>query len=170
PDGDREHAAEPLPEARAPLLVAVDEHLGVAPRPEAVAGALELVHQLAVVVDLAVLDDDDAAVLVRDWLVAPGQVDDRGPSRRDPDQLVDVHALRVRPPVVERLRHAAEPIRVDRATCGRDPADPAHGAAGYSGGTAAERLGDDPERGDDDRAQVEPHRAVGDPFEVVGEL
>ena len=60
PDRDGEHAAQPLPQPRAPLLVAVHEHLGVAAAAEPVPGPLELVHQLAVVVDLAVLDDDDA--------------------------------------------------------------------------------------------------------------
>ena len=83
PDGDREHAAQPLPQARPPFLVAVREHLGVAMRAEPVTGAFELVLELAVVVDLAVLDDDDGAVLVRDRLVAAGQVDDREPARRD---------------------------------------------------------------------------------------
>ena len=43
------------------------------------------------------------------------------------DRAVDVHALRVRAAMVERPGHRAEPIRVDRATRGRDPADPAHG-------------------------------------------
>ena len=43
PDRDREHAAQPLGERQAPLLVRVRDHLGVAVRAEAVAGARELV-------------------------------------------------------------------------------------------------------------------------------
>ena len=39
--------------------------------------ALQLGPQLAVIVDLAVLDDDDAAVLVGERLVAAVEVDDR---------------------------------------------------------------------------------------------
>ena len=70
PDRDREHPAQPLREPEAPLLVGVDERLGVGARPEAVPRALELACQLAVVVDLAVLDDGARAVLVRDRLVA----------------------------------------------------------------------------------------------------
>ena len=127
PHGDGEHAAQPLPEARAPLFVAVHEHLGVAARAEAVACALELVHQLAVVVDLAVLDDGDGPVLVRDRLVAARQVDDRKAARRDPDGAVDVRALRVGAAVVERLRHPPQPLGVDRATARGDSANPAHG-------------------------------------------
>ena len=76
-------------EALAVLLVEVDEHLGVAARREAVPGALELVPQLAVVVDLAVLDDGDPAVLVGDRLVAGREVDDREPPGREPDRAFD---------------------------------------------------------------------------------
>ena len=70
PDRDREHPAQPLGEAEPVLLVEVDERLGVAARAELVPGALELAAELRVVVDLAVLDDDAASVLVRDRLVA----------------------------------------------------------------------------------------------------
>ena len=126
PDRDREHSTQPLPQLRTPLLVAVHEHFGVAARAEAVAGALELVHQLAVVVDLAVLHDDDGAVLVRDRLIAAGEVDDREPPRRDSDRPVDMRPLGVGAPVVERGGHPAEPFRVDGSASGRDPADPAH--------------------------------------------
>ncbi len=130
PDGDREHAAQALPEPVAPLLVAVDEHLGVGARAERVARRLELAHQLAVVVDLAVLDDDDRAVLVRDRLVAAVEVDDREPPCGDSDSLADVHALRVGAAVIERGRHRAEPVRIDSPARARDPADPAHDGLG----------------------------------------
>ena len=63
------------------LLVEVDEDLGVAVgcgsggRADSSVGAERLV-----VVDLAVEDDLDRAVLVADRLVAAGQVDDRQPA------------------------------------------------------------------------------------------
>ena len=59
PDRNREHPAQPVCEALAVLFVEMDEHLGVAARREPVPRALEVVAQLAVVVDLAVLDDGD---------------------------------------------------------------------------------------------------------------
>ena len=59
PERDREHPAQPAGEVEPFLLVEVDEHLRVAVGAEAVAGALELGAQLAVVVELAVLDDVD---------------------------------------------------------------------------------------------------------------
>ena len=126
PDRDREHPAQPLPEARAPLLVAVREHFGVAAGAKDVPGTPEVVPQLAVVVDLAVLDDDDRAVLVRDRLVAARQVDDREPAGGDADALVRVHALGVGAAMEERLRHRTQPVDVERRVRGRDPADPAH--------------------------------------------
>ena len=96
PDRDGEHPAQPLGEAGAVLLVEMDERLGVGVGAEGVAGARELVAQLGVVVDLAVLDDDDGAVLVRDRLVAAGEVDDREAPRAERDLAVDVLAARCR--------------------------------------------------------------------------
>ena len=58
PDRQGEHPAQPLEEGVAVLLVEVDEHLGVGGGGEAVSPPLQLSAQLAVVVDLAVLDDD----------------------------------------------------------------------------------------------------------------
>ncbi len=126
---DCEHAAQALPEARPPFLVPVDKHLGVAACPERMAGALEFVLELAVVVELAVLHDDDGPVLVRDRLVAAGQVDDRKSARSDSDGSVDVHAFGVGAAVDERRGHPAEPLAVDGAAAGSDPADPAHGGS-----------------------------------------
>ena len=89
------------------------------------AGPLELVPQLAVVVELAVLDDGDAAVLVRDRLVAGREVDDREPTRCEPHAVVEEGAVRVGPAVDERPAHRRELIGIDGAA-GRDSADPAH--------------------------------------------
>ena len=124
PDRDGEHAAQPRREPGSPLLVRVDEHLGVRPRREAMAGARELAGQLAVVVDLAVLDDRRGAVLVRDRLIARLEVDDREPPRREARSAVHEHALGVRPAVHERRptwrradrgRRGPEPRRLRRS-------------------------------------------------------
>jgi hypothetical protein len=73
-----------------------------------VAGALELSPQLRVVVDLAVLDDDAASVLVRDRLVAVLEVDDREAARREGDGAVDVLAVTVGAAVDEQVAHRAQ--------------------------------------------------------------
>ena len=98
------------------------EHLGVAVRAKPVAGALELAAQLLVVVDLAVLDDGDRAVLVRERLVARLEVDDREPARGEADVAVDERAVGVGAAVDERRAHLVQTARV-----ADDPADSAHG-------------------------------------------
>jgi hypothetical protein len=85
------------------------------------------VCELAVVVELAVLHDDDGAVLVGDRLLAVREVDDRKTTRGKADAVVDVRALRIGAAVDERLRHPAQPLAIHGATGGRDSADPTHG-------------------------------------------
>ena len=126
PEREGEHPAQPLDETHAVLGIEMNQHLGVAARPEAVARALELYAKLAVVVDLAVLDDGDPMRLVRDRLVAGGEVDDRQAPRREPDGPLDIRAVGVRPALNERCAHRSEPAGVDGPAGGRDSADPAH--------------------------------------------
>ena len=157
------------PRARPPFLVAVHEHLGVAAGAEAVTRALELAHQLAVVVDLAVLDDDDRAVLVRDRLVAGSQIDDGEPARGDPDRSVEMSPSESGPRWKRVAAIAREPLGVDGAARRRDSADPAHGGASL--GRARRSVWPSTRKPvTNDRAQVEPDRAVGDPLQVVREL
>ena len=126
PERDREHPAQPLGEALAVLLVQVHEHLGVAARREPVPGPLELEPELAVVVELAVLNDRDPAVLVRDRLVARREVDDGEAPGSEADAPVEVRAVGVRPALDEGCAHRREPAGIDGAAGGRDSADPAH--------------------------------------------
>ena len=70
--------------------------------------------KLGVVVDLAVLDDDARSVLVRDRLVAAGEVDDREPARGERDRPVDVLAAAVRARDGRATRSSREPIGVGR--------------------------------------------------------
>ena len=129
--------------------------------------ALELGAQLGVVVDLAVLDDDDAAVLARDRLVAALEVDDRQPPRGQPGLAVDHLAPAVGPAVPQRRAHRAQ------HGSGRRPAR----RRGRCRRSRTCQLSERPERprqheprrlGDD--LEVEPQRAVGDVLEVVREL
>lgn len=77
-----EHSAEPIEELLAPLLVSVDERLGVAVVGfEPVATGGERLAEALVVVDFAVEDDPDRAVLVGHRLVCLlGQIDDGQPA------------------------------------------------------------------------------------------
>jgi hypothetical protein len=108
PERDRPLAVEALERPFAPLLPRVDDDLGVAPRPEAVAALLELRAQVEVVEDLAVVGDPERAVLVREGLLPGREVDDREPRVRQADPVVAVDAELVRAAVSERGGHGAE--------------------------------------------------------------
>jgi hypothetical protein len=64
-DGKGEHAAQAGGHGRTLLLVEVHQHLGVGAAAEGVAPAPKLRSQLRMVIDLAVENDLDAAILVR---------------------------------------------------------------------------------------------------------
>ena len=130
PDRDGEHAAQALGEAVAVLLVEMEQHFGVAVRAEVMPGALELAAQLAVVVDLAVLDDVQGAVLVRDRLVARLEVDDREAPRGEGDVAVAElsEAVRARGERASALI-CRDAIRHGGAVRRRDSADPTHGGS-----------------------------------------
>jgi hypothetical protein len=77
--------------------------------------ALEFGAEFPIVIDLAVLDDDDAAVLVRDRLVAAGEIDDGEAPCCKADSSVMECPLAVRTPVDQSLVHRLEDGRFDLA-------------------------------------------------------
>ena len=81
--GQRELAVEPVEEAGPFLLVEMHQHLHIHLRAEAVAFAAQLFPQILVIVDFAVADQGDRAVLVMDRLVAAGEVDDGQPAEAE---------------------------------------------------------------------------------------
>src|SRR5205823_5444321 len=68
PDAEGEHPAQAADALRSPLLVGVDDRLGVGARAEAVPESLQFGAQRLEVVDLAVEGDPDAAVFVGERL------------------------------------------------------------------------------------------------------
>ncbi len=107
----------------APLLVRADDHLRVGLRAEAVAAALELAAQLAVVVDLAVVHELQRAVVARERLhPRVAQVDDREPAEAERDAVVGERAVAVGAAVVERRGHRAPRSRSRAAARGDDHA------------------------------------------------
>src|SRR6266508_5574983 len=108
PEREREHAAQLTHECGAVLLVEVDEHLGVALRRKTMAASFQPGPELAVVVDLSVLNDLDRAVLVPDRLVAALEVDDGKAPRRERDGPVDEAPLAVGAAVTQALAHRRE--------------------------------------------------------------
>src|SRR5207237_597177 len=76
PERKSEHATEALDAVLTPRFPRMHDHLGVAARAKAMAKLHELGNELLIVVDLAVEDDDHAAVLVEPRLLPRLQVDD----------------------------------------------------------------------------------------------
>ena len=129
----------------APLLVGVDEDLGVGARAEAVAERLELRGQLGVVEDLAVLHRPQPAVLVGDRLVAAREVDDREAGVDHPEAAVAVQPHAVRAAVGQLARHREQQLARGAPIGGSEQAcDAAHGVvASWDGppGAAGTRSG-----------------------------
>ena len=116
---------------RAVLLVEVDDDLDVGAGAEAVAAGGELFAQLLEVVDLAVADDGDCAVLVRDRLITGLEIDDAEAPEAQTDAGREVEALAVGAAMAQTVGHPLEHVAVDRPHRVRvdDTADPAHGSA-----------------------------------------
>src|SRR6185369_1357760 len=108
----------------------VEQHLGVGARAEAVALLLQLEAQLLEVVDLAVEDDPQRAILAAHGLMAGrGEIDDAQPAVAEPDRAVAPDACVVGPAMGDHVAHALDQARVDVPALLEDPLtrDPAHG-------------------------------------------
>ena len=105
PEREREHPAQPLEHPLAEVLVQVHEDLGVRPGPELMSRRRQLPVERFVVVDLAVEHDEHAAVLVRDRLVAAGQVDDAEAAHAEADPALDEGAPVVGAPMADGIAH-----------------------------------------------------------------
>ena len=135
PDGDGEHAPEAMQAVDAPLLEGVEDDLriGVVRGPGVTPERFELRADLGVVVDLAVEDDAQAAVLVGHGLVRRvAQVDDGEPSEPEADARILVHPepWAIRTPVDHRLAHVRDQARLH----------PIVGAQRHDAGDAAHQV------------------------------
>ncbi len=62
PDSDRKHASEATETSRAPLFEGRQHHLCIASRPKPASARFELLPQLRMIVDLAVVDNHKSAI------------------------------------------------------------------------------------------------------------
>jgi hypothetical protein len=85
PEREREHPAQESNHLDPVLLVEMDERLGVAVGAEAVPTCAQLGAQLDIIVNLAIEDDVDRSILVRNRLMAAGQIDNAQPADRETD-------------------------------------------------------------------------------------
>src|SRR5437762_4132367 len=129
PDGEGEHAAQPIDAARAEVFVEMNDRLGVAGGLEDVAAPLQVAPQLLVVVDLAVEDDPDGAVFVRDRLEAVAEIDDAETAHADRDAVPDVDTFIVRTAVGHDAAHCTDLVLTNGLSVPPNYAcDAAHGA------------------------------------------
>ena len=110
PDRERKHTAQVAHAVGAVLFVQMDDDFGVRGSLELVTVGLEVPTEIKKVVDLAVKNDPNGAVFVRDWLAAVLDVNDAQPTMSQADHAVEVITLVVRAAVPERLL-------IDRIRC-----------------------------------------------------
>src|SRR5579884_357693 len=128
PDGEGEHATKKLKAAGSMLLVRMNDGFGVAARHVAVARALQRRTDIGVVEDLAVVNDDLGAGLIRHRLMAAGDVDNAQPPVPQRDMLIGEAAEIIGTPVTDRRSHAPHRLLgAGRAGLYRgEPRDPTH--------------------------------------------
>ena len=118
PNGECEDAVEARQDTSAPLLVAVQDHLGVSAGDEGVAPSRQVAAKRAVVVHLAVVRDRHAGLGGLHGHVPLGrQVENGQPTIPEPDagRGVDVDATVIGPAVHQRIGHEAKRPTVDEA-------------------------------------------------------
>ena len=138
-DREGELSVQAAKHAGAPLLVRVHEHLGIRARPEPMAGRDQLVSQLQIVVDLAVVDDQHGSVFIAEGLRTAGDVDDAQTHVRETDLRVGVAPGAVRATVPQRSGHAIEHLgRHAARLAARDAREAAHqtGSRSRTGSTS----------------------------------
>src|SRR6266567_1791327 len=128
PQRKSEHASKALDAVLAPLLPRVNNHLGIAFGPEAVAEAYQFRDELPIVVDLAVIDNDDAAVLVEQWLLSGRQVDDGQAPVTEANSGLTVQPHFIGPAMKLRFVHMRDKLSRNGPPSGHihDPDDAAH--------------------------------------------
>ena len=108
-DREGEHALEVVDEPVAPVVVALEQHLGVAGGEEAVAVADQVLPQFLVVVDAAVPGDGQPELRIDHRLGARlGQIDDLQATMTERDPALRPHARPVRTPGRHRLGHGRD--------------------------------------------------------------
>ena len=126
PQRDREHAVEPLDEARPVLLVQVRDHRRVAAAAHLVTLLREVGAELREVVQLAVEDGDDVALLVRHRLVAELRVEHLQPLMAEDARAERVRRALVGAAVADPRAHGVDELRRWPPRRRVESADPAH--------------------------------------------
>ena len=128
PEGEREHALEPVDARVPPFGVRAQDHLGVAGGAEAMALRLQRPAQFPVVVDLAVVDDREVRALHLHRLAAGGrEIDDAEAGVGEAQPRLHAERFVVGASMAKRIDHALHAGAVRGAAVEQDyAADAAH--------------------------------------------
>ena len=97
PKRKSKHAAQILQHLDAVFFVEMDERFHIAVGREAMPALFEIGAQFDVVIDLAVADDVNRSVFVRDRLLAAREIDNAEPPHRQTDSRRDKKSFIIRP-------------------------------------------------------------------------
>src|SRR5574341_508975 len=127
PNRERKHAAQMLWAIGAILFVSGNDRFRVAIGIELVAKLLELLAQLAIVVNLSIENDPFRAIAAMNWLLPGCQIDNGKTAHREADAVTEVKAVIVGPAVINRLVHPLEQMTIDgRAVCANHACNATH--------------------------------------------
>ena len=105
PDRQCEHPPQEREHPGPLVLVEMNQDFGIALRAEGVTSGLEPAPQRGEVVDLAIEDGPDGAVLIGERLMPSRQIDDRQPAKPERGMIVAIDAGIVRPAVSDPVHH-----------------------------------------------------------------
>jgi len=115
PERRSEHAVKALEQVLAVMLVKVTNHLAVGTGLEQVAFRFKFAAQLPIIVDLAIVEQCDAAIGVEERLVAAVQIVDREPAHPGVIVAVVIVTGRIRTAVTQRRHHRLDRSRSESA-------------------------------------------------------
>jgi hypothetical protein len=128
PESHREHPAQPVDERGAPLLVEVDDRLGVACAREPMTACTQFPSKRVKVEDLAVEHKFRGADLIGAGLMAAGEIDNAEPTHAEGNPAtVEVTRL-VWAPMTHHVRHCEQTLSRNRRIGWLDASDAAYSA------------------------------------------
>src|SRR6516165_2603601 len=142
PDGQGKHATHALDGSLAVAFIQVQHRLGVRVGAVPDSARLELRLQRGVVEDLAVVDDDKAAIVAVHGLLTLREVHDAEPAVAEPYSGTDIQARPIRAAMSDQVAHALEqaPIGHKARITRQYAADTAHEGRIPAAGSATSRL------------------------------
>ena len=128
PDSESEHAAKVAHALCTVFLIGMNDRFCIGAGGELVAASDEIASEIGVVVDLAIENDNDRSVFIKDRLLSAAEVDDAQPSMAEADVVLDKITVIIRTAMRLSRCHALDEAALDGFSRVEvdDPANPAH--------------------------------------------